>query len=66
MHQDAQDLENQLEEQSTNIANKKKIVEKVIELQLQQTEKESSQAEKLLEDQVEVGSLVYLFQSILA
>lgn len=51
----AKDLEFQLNEQSSKIANKKKIVEKNIELQLQQTQKETSQTEKLLEDQLEVG-----------
>ncbi|XP_045901109.1 dynein regulatory complex protein 9 [Micropterus dolomieu] len=54
MYMLAKDLKFQLNEQSSKIANKKKIVEKNIELQLQQTQKETSQTEKLLEDQLEL------------
>ncbi|XP_039974109.1 dynein regulatory complex protein 9 [Xiphias gladius] len=50
----AKDLKHQLNEQSLQIANRKKIVEKDTELQLQLTQKETSQAEKLLEDQLEL------------
>lgn len=55
MQQVARELRHQLKEQSSQIASRKMIVEKNIELQLQQTQKESSKAEKLLEDQLEVG-----------
>lgn len=55
MYQFANTLRHQLHEQSLNIMHRRKIVEKNNELQLQQAQKECSQAEKLLEDQVEVG-----------
>lgn len=48
------DLQRQLNEQSAKIANIKNIVE--------MTQKERSQAEELLMDQLEVGPTVHLFQ----
>lgn len=48
------DLQRQLKEQSAKIANIKNIVE--------MTQKERSQAEELLMDQLEVGPTVHLFQ----
>ncbi|XP_074510716.1 dynein regulatory complex protein 9 [Sebastes fasciatus] len=53
MSQLAKDLKHQLNVQSSKIAIKKKLEEKNIELQLQQAQRETSQAEKLLEDQQE-------------
>lgn len=58
MQQLTKDLRHQLNEQPSKIENRKKLVEKSIELQLQKTQKETSQAEKLLEDQLEVGPTV--------
>lgn len=63
LHRFTRDLLHQLNEQSSEIANKRRILEKNIKLQHQQTEKESSQAEDLLENQLEVGPTVHLFQS---
>ncbi|XP_036930706.1 dynein regulatory complex protein 9 [Acanthopagrus latus] len=54
MYQFANILRHELHEQSLKILHRKKIVEKNNELQLQQAQKECSQAEKLLEDQVEL------------
>nr|XP_046256498.1 dynein regulatory complex protein 9 isoform X1 [Scatophagus argus] len=48
------DIMHQLNEQSSKIVSKKRILEKNIELQLLQTQEESRQAKKLLEDQLEV------------
>uniref|UniRef100_UPI0037E9362D dynein regulatory complex protein 9-like n=1 Tax=Semicossyphus pulcher TaxID=241346 RepID=UPI0037E9362D len=50
----AKDLTLQITEKSSKIANKKKIVEKTFVLQLQQTQKETSQTEKLQEKQLEL------------
>lgn len=60
MKQLAKDLKHQLHEQSSKIANKEKLAEKNIELQLQQTQMETGKTEKLLEDQLEVGPTVHL------
>ncbi|XP_073341516.1 dynein regulatory complex protein 9 [Pagrus major] len=54
MYQLANILKHQLHEQSLKITHRKKFVEKNNELQLQQTQKECGQAEKLLQDQVEL------------
>lgn len=51
----SRDMKYQLNLQSSKLANKNKIVEKKLELKLEQTQKENSQAEKLLEDQMQVG-----------
>lgn len=59
MYQFANILRHELHEQSLKILHRKKIVEKNNELQLQQAQKECSQAEKLLEDQVEVSPTIY-------
>ncbi|XP_070768799.1 dynein regulatory complex protein 9 [Enoplosus armatus] len=45
----AKDLEHQLNEQSSKIANEKKTAEKTAELKLQQIQREAGQTEKLLE-----------------
>ncbi|XP_044064008.1 dynein regulatory complex protein 9 isoform X1 [Siniperca chuatsi] len=50
----AKGLKHQLNEESSKIATKKKIVEKNTKLQLQQKQKETSQTEKLLDDQLEL------------
>ena len=55
MKQLARDLKHQLHEQSSNIANKEKLAERIVKVQLQQTQIETSNTEKLLEDQLEVG-----------
>lgn len=58
MQQLTKDLTQKLKEQPSKTKNKNKLVEKDFELQFQKTEKETSQAEKLLEDQLEVGPTV--------
>ncbi|XP_035528213.1 dynein regulatory complex protein 9 [Morone saxatilis] len=50
----SRDMKYQLNLQSSKLANKNKIVEKKLELKLEQTQKENSQAEKLLEDQLQM------------
>ncbi|KAM6995608.1 dynein regulatory complex protein 9-like [Tautogolabrus adspersus] len=54
VYQLAKDLKLQLIEKSSNIANHKTILVKSIEMQLQQTQKETSQTEKLLEDKLKL------------
>ncbi|XP_029306883.1 dynein regulatory complex protein 9 isoform X3 [Cottoperca gobio] len=54
MSQLAKDLCHQLNELTSKMAHKKKLEERNIELQLQQTQWESSQAEKLLDDKLEL------------
>ncbi|KAI3361458.1 hypothetical protein L3Q82_013623, partial [Scortum barcoo] len=50
----AADLMDKLYETSSTIANKNRIMEKATELQLLQTQKESSQTEKLLEEKLQL------------
>lgn len=56
----AKGLKDQLNE-SSEIANKKRVENK-IELQLQQTQRETSRVEKLLEEELEVGPTVHPLQ----
>nr|XP_029134006.1 dynein regulatory complex protein 9 [Labrus bergylta] len=54
VHQLAKDLKLQLIEKSSKIANQKTTLVKTFEMQLQQTQKETSHTEKLLEDKVKL------------
>lgn len=54
MQQIMKELRVKLNEQPAKLEKKKKLEEKNNQLQLQKTQKETSQAEKLLEDQLEV------------
>lgn len=60
LNRHSRDLRHQANEHSLKSASRKKNAEKDVELQLQLTQKETSQAEKLLEDQLEVGPTVHL------
>ncbi|KAK1896254.1 Epidermal growth factor receptor substrate 15 like [Dissostichus eleginoides] len=55
----ARDLQHKMEDLSAKMAHRKKLEEKNLELQLQQTQREGSQAEKLLEHEQEVGPTVH-------
>ncbi|KAJ4931214.1 hypothetical protein JOQ06_025512 [Pogonophryne albipinna] len=50
----ARDLQHKMEDLSAKMAHRKKLEEKNLELQLQQTQREGSQAEKLLEHEQEL------------
>lgn len=63
LNRHSRDLRHQVNEESLRSASRKETVEKDIKMQLQLTQKETSQAEKLLEDQLEVGQTLNLFQS---
>ncbi|XP_032373670.1 dynein regulatory complex protein 9 isoform X2 [Etheostoma spectabile] len=53
LHWLAKDLNRQMDEQSFKTANKNKLMEKKMEMQLQQTQRETSETEKLLQDKLE-------------
>ncbi|XP_032373667.1 dynein regulatory complex protein 9 isoform X1 [Etheostoma spectabile] len=54
LHWLAKDLNRQMDEQSFKTANKNKLMEKKMEMQLQQTQRETSETEKLLQDKLEL------------
>ena len=59
LSQQARDLQHKMEDLSAKMAHRKKLEEKNLELQLQQRQREGSQAEKLLEHEQEVGPTVH-------
>lgn len=58
------DLRHQFNEHSFKIASRRNA-EEDMKLQLQLTQKKTSQTEEMLEDQLEVGRTVHAFQSCL-